>query len=181
MRPPEADPAWAHERVRVLPADPGLFDRAAGFARELHAVLGDRLTGPVEHVGSTAVPGLAAKPVVDLQAATADPAAVVAERHDALVAARWHPVPPELDRRPWRALLVRVDPAGRHRLAHLHLMPTGEPRLAEQRRFRDRLRAAPHLAEQYARIKQEAALRHGDDREAYTRAKTEFVRRVLDR
>jgi len=57
------------------------------------------------NVGSTAVPGLAAKPILDLQAAVADLAC--APRIAAVVAPTgWHHVPPVLDRRPWRRFFV---------------------------------------------------------------------------
>ncbi len=75
-----------------------------------------------------AVPGLAAKPVLDLQAALADlgcaPAVAVA-----LTRSGWHLVPPELDVRPWRRFLVQVvDEA---RIAHLHLLTMNSERWGE--------------------------------------------------
>jgi GrpB-like predicted nucleotidyltransferase (UPF0157 family) len=78
-----------------------------------------------------------------------------------------------------RIIIVRADGTGRHRLAHLHVMRLGEPRWHEQLAFRDALRAAPALAEEYARLKTRAAREHRHDREGYTGAKQAFVRRVL--
>lgn len=57
-----ATPAWATEEVHVVEPDPDWAVRAEQFAAEINDLLGDRLSGPVAHVGSTAVPGLAAKP-----------------------------------------------------------------------------------------------------------------------
>jgi hypothetical protein len=57
-------PAWATERVDVVPADPRWAAVARGLLRDLHDRLRPWLDGRIEHVGSTAVPGLAAKPIV---------------------------------------------------------------------------------------------------------------------
>lgn len=132
----------------------------------------------MHHVGSTAVPGLAAKPVLDLMAGVAtltagDPVAA------ALAPTGWHLVPPELDARPWRRLLVQVC-HGR-RAAHLHLLRPDDPRWSDQLRFRDLLRADAALADRYAALKRSAAAAHPDDREAYTAAKTAFVQDTLAR
>ena len=58
-------------------------------------------------------------------------------------------------------------------------MRLDEPRWHHQIAFRDRLRASDDLVREYARLKSSAAARHSDDREAYTRAKYEFVRNVV--
>ncbi len=92
-------PAWATERVGIAPHDPGRPHRAAGHLTRLHRLLDRWLVRPVEHVGSTAVPGLPAKPIIDLQAAVPGPTATV-DITDALHADGWSPVPPGLDRRP---------------------------------------------------------------------------------
>ncbi len=86
-------------------------------------------------------------------------------------------MPPELDARRWRRLLVKV--AAGHRVAHLHLLDPGTPRWAEQLWFRDRLRARPGLAAEYAQLKRRLAREFADDREAYAEGKAAFVRRVL--
>ncbi|SNS15029.1 GrpB domain, predicted nucleotidyltransferase, UPF0157 family [Geodermatophilus pulveris] len=170
-------PAWATERVEVRPADPAWQQRGERLCRELDGTLARWLVAPVEHVGSTAVPGLDAKPVLDLQAAVAD-----LESAPAVAAALgdgWHLVPPVLDARPWRRLLVRVVDGAR--AVHLHLLLAGDPRWAEQLAFRDALRRDPALARRYAALKRELAAEHADDREAYTRGKAEFVDAVLGR
>lgn len=181
MDPQAAPPAWAAEAVHISAPDPAWAERAEDFAAQLAGLLGGWLSGPVVHIGSTAVPDLPAKPVIDLQAIATDPAGAIAARRDAMAAASWFFVPRELDRRAWRWFVVRADPSGRHRLAHLHLMRSGDPRWRDQLAFRDTLRADPDLAREYARLKTEAATRHPHDREAYTEAKHAFVRRVLDR
>ena len=169
-------PRWATARVEVCPADLEWQRLGERLREELDVALARWLTAPVEHVGSTAVPGLAAEPVLDLQAAVADLgcAPAVAE---ALAGSEWQLVPPELDAQPWRRFLVqvRVDV----RVAHLHLMTAGSEQWTEQLAFRDALRADADLRRRYAALKQALAAEHADDREAYTAGKTDFIRAAL--
>jgi GrpB-like predicted nucleotidyltransferase (UPF0157 family) len=134
------------------------------------------LHGHVEHIGSTAIPELAAKPIIDLQApvqdlAVAEPIAPVLAAHD------WHYVDPDLDQRPHRRFFVKVV-AGR-RAAHLHLMTASSPRWRQQLTFRNTLRTRPELVRAYSQLKHDLAARHPDDREAYTAGKRVFVEEVL--
>ena len=137
------------------------------------------LLGLIEHVGSTAIPGIVAKPVIDLMAQVTDPDAVVGQAGGTLDAMNWRHVPPELDGRPWRRFIAKVSPDGCHRLAHLHLMSAGAARWDEQIRFRDALRASPTLREEYAAVKSRLASTYADDRERYTDKKAAFVTRVM--
>jgi GrpB-like predicted nucleotidyltransferase (UPF0157 family) len=177
----ETVPAWAHEPVRLHPHDPAWAQTAELECARLLELLGPWLVEGLEHVGSTAVPGLAAKPTIDLAASVHDPAATTAQAGPLLAGDGWCLVPPELDARPWRRFLVRPDPPGHRRLAHLHLIEAGHPRWAEQLEFRDALRRDPDLARSYEQWNQDAAERHSDDREAYTHAKAEFIEAVLHR
>jgi GrpB-like predicted nucleotidyltransferase (UPF0157 family) len=148
----------------------------------LAVVLAPWLVDGVEHVGSTAVPGLAAKPVIDLMASVRDPDAVVEQAGDLLWADGWWHVPPELDSGgSWRRFFVKPDPSGQHRYAHLHVIAAGHPRWGEQIAFRDALRGDDELARRYAELKRRLAAEHADDREAYTDGKGAFVRDALDR
>lgn len=177
----DAVPAWAYERVEVLPHDPRLAERARAERGLLAGLLAPWLAGGVEHVGSTAVPGLAAKPVIDLMASVADPDVVVVQAGDRLAADGWCYVPPELDRKLWRRFFVKPDASGLRRLAHLHVIQAGHQRWAEQIAFRDALRCDDQLARSYGDLKQRLAAQHAGDREAYTDAKAEFVADALRR
>jgi len=151
----EYDPAWPAayqaERERLAPLlRPGA---------QLH------------HFGSTAVPGLAAKPVIDM--------IVLVDNLDtpivALLERGGYQYPPAFN-----ATLIHrrflCYPTAAHRTHHLHLVD--EPGELERRlHFRDRLRADPVLAGEYVALKRALAERYSDDREAYTEAKSEFVRR----
>ncbi len=148
------DPAWATafevERKRLAP------------------VLG---RVEVHHFGSTAVPGLAAKPVIDMIALVPDLDALVGS----LVAEAGYQFP-----RAFNATLRHrrflCFPSAAHRTHHLHLVDDREE-LERRLRFRDRLRADPVLAREYVALKRSLAARFPEDREAYTDAKSQFIRR----
>lgn len=126
----------------------------------------------IHHIGSTAVPGLAAKPIVDLMALVEDLDAPI----EALTERAGYQFPEafnaQLAGRRW---LCR--PSARHRTHHLHLV--GErAELDRHLRFRDRLRESPALAAEYVALKRRLAIGHQGDREAYTAAKAAFVERL---
>src|SRR5262245_23331257 len=146
-------PAWAYERAEVCPHDPRWADLARTECARLTRLLAPWLAGGVEHVGSTAVPWLAAKPIIDLMASVVDLDVVAEQALGRLVADGWCYVPPELDHRPWRRFLVKPDASGQRRTAHLHLMQAGHPRWTEQIKFRDALRRDGQLAQRYGDLK----------------------------
>lgn len=169
-------PAWAIEKVEVHPPNHAWQERGQEERLRLESALGAWIVAPIEHIGSTSVPNLAAKPILDLQAAvnSLDRAAEIAE---ALAPTGWHYVPPELDDRAWRRFFVKV--AQGRRVAHLHVMLLSNARWRQQVTFRDALRADPRLLERYADIKSRLASQCVDDREAYTAGKTDFIADVL--
>jgi GrpB-like predicted nucleotidyltransferase (UPF0157 family) len=177
----DAVPAWAYAKPEVRAHDPRLIELASAERARLAVVLAPWLVDGVEHVGSTAVTGLAAKPIIDLMASVRDLDAVAEQARAPLWDDGWWYVPPELDNRPWRRFFVKPDSSGEHRFAHLHLIAAGHPRWAEQIAFRDALRRDDDLARRYGDLKRRLAAEHAADREAYTDAKGEFVRDALGR
>ncbi|GAA2775698.1 GrpB family protein [Saccharopolyspora taberi] len=175
----EEVPAWAYERAELRPHDPRWILRADAECAALADSLAPWLVDGVEHVGSTAVPGLAAKPIVDVMASVTDLDTVVDRALERLRADGWCYVPPELDHRPWRRFFVKPDPSGQRREAHLHLVGAGHPRWSEQIRFRDALRRDGELARRYEDLKRRLSEQSGHDREAYTEGKGDFVASVL--
>ena len=146
----------------------------------------EHLTGAeVHHIGSTAVPGLAAKDVVDLQVEVADWAEV--EAVEAPLAAGGFPRRQDVTSDPVRAELD-PDPAGwrKHvhlsadpgRAANVHVRVAGSTAARVALDFRDRLRVDAQAREEYAVLKQRLAVRHGDDVDAYAEGKTELVVRL---
>lgn len=131
------------------------------------------LVGPIEHIGSTAVPGLAAKPIIDIMAPVRDlehcrPAIV------SLQTLNYSYSPYRSDVMHW---FCKPDPS--HRTHHLHLVPYHGPLWAERIAFRDHLRAHPRIATEYAVLKASLAALYSSDREAYTEAKGPFVAEVV--
>jgi len=175
----DAVPLWAYEQPEIRPYDPRRSRRAAIECARLADLLAPWADGWVEHVGSTAVSGLAAKPIIDLMARAADPGAVVALAGERLAANGWCYVAPDLDQRPWRRFFVKPDASGQHRIAHLHIIRAGHPRWSEQIAFRDALRRDGDLASRYEDLKRRLSARHVNDREAYTEAKAAFIASAL--
>ena len=155
----EYDPAW-----------PAAFERERGA---LALVLDQWLTGSIEHIGSTAVPGLRAKPVLDIMAGVES---LEASRPAIQAASRLDYV-----HYPYRAEVMHwfCKPSPADRTHHLHLVPFGSTLWNERLLFRDVLRRDRALAAEYAELKTLLAQRYRNDREAYTDAKSAFVVRVL--
>lgn len=154
------DPRWPTlfeaERERLLTLFPGAFVA-------------------IEHMGSTAVPGLAAKPVIDILAGVESMAA--ARGLSAPLCANGYTTSAEFN----AALADRqwfMRWADGHRTHHLHLVVHGGPVWTQRLRFRDALRADPVLAARYAALKAGLAAQYPKDREAYTEAKAVFVQAV---
>jgi GrpB-like predicted nucleotidyltransferase (UPF0157 family) len=147
------DPTWPREFQR-------LRDRASAAVGEIAVA--------IEHIGSTAVPGLAAKPVIDLVVVVA-PGNVrkATERLSAI--GYGHQGNLGVEGR--EAFAV---PAGERR-HHLYVSATDSEELRAQLVFRDRLRADAALAGRYEMLKRELAERYRDNREAYTEGKTGFI------
>ncbi len=155
--------------IRLVPYDPSWPDRFAEEQSALDAVVGDWATGGIHHIGSTAVPGLDAKPIIDILVGEAsracfDPLANLAYLYAPYLADEMH----------W---FCKPHPA--RRTHHLRLVPTDSRRFRDELAFRERLRESPQAAEEYAALKHDLADRFADDREAYTDAKAAFIRRVL--
>lgn len=156
------------------------YDEAwpARFGEEralLERVLSPWLAGPIEHIGSTAVRGLVAKPVIDIMAGVAS---LEASRPaiETLRALEYQHFPYKPDVMHWFC-----KPSAAFRTHHLHLVPVGSALWKERLLFRDALRADASLAAEYAALKQKLAVTYRFDREGYTEAKSFFVRRVLER
>jgi GrpB-like predicted nucleotidyltransferase (UPF0157 family) len=163
------------EPVYLLPYDaawPRLFDEERA---RLESVLGPWLDGPIEHIGSTAIPGLAAKPIIDIMAAVRDlPSSIAARAAVAPLDYVYFPYRPDVMH--W---FCKPSPA--RRTHHLHLVPVRSPLWSDRLIFRDYLRGSPAAAAAYAALKADLAERYRFDREAYTDAKGEFVRAILER
>ncbi len=161
------------ESIRICDYDPrwpGMFERER---EALRAAIGVWATGGIHHVGSTAVPGLAAKPIVDILVGV-EGLDVSRACFEPLAGLDYLYAPYRSEEMHW---FCKPHPSSRTH--HLHLVPSESDRFADELVFRDRLRADPNTARAYANLKRELAIRFRDDREAYTEAKTEFIGTVL--
>jgi GrpB-like predicted nucleotidyltransferase (UPF0157 family) len=165
------------DEIEIVPYDPRWVGQFEAEAARLRAALPASLVLGLEHFGSTAIPGLAAKPIIDILIAVRS----LAEAHaraigplEALDYAFWDDNP-KTDR---MFFVKGMPPYGARRTHHVHLTePTGE--MWQRLAFRDHLRANPADAARYAALKTTLALRYRDDREAYTTAKAAFVAEIM--
>ncbi|QJR13566.1 GrpB family protein [Usitatibacter palustris] len=152
------------------PAWPALFEAERALIAK---TIGPWLAGPIEHIGSTAVPGLAAKPVIDIMAPVVNltDSQPTLERLRALSYCYF----------PYRSEVMHwfCKPSPELRTHHLHLVPFQSPLWFERIVFRDLLRNNPDIANEYAQLKRHLAELHRYDRELYTDSKAPFIARVM--
>ena len=158
--------------VRLAPHDPAWAALFAAEAQRLRAVLGPDRPLALEHTGSTAVPGLAAKPILDLLGGY-PPGAPVEPYVAALVRAGY--VHRGEQGIPGREFFRRGEP----RAYHLHLAVQHGAFWREHLAFRDALRADTAVRDAYAALKLDLARRFPRDRESYIEGKGAFVRQVV--
>lgn len=162
--------------VEVVPYDPAWSVEFESTRAALASAVGGVATS-IEHIGSTAVPGLAAKPTIDILMVVESPESFLKvlpkvealgfdyRRQNTFVGSRDH-------------LFLRKVKDGK-RTHHLHVLRLGSPKIDEYRRFRDALRGDPAFAQEYEDIKLELAARHGSDRMRYVEAKSDWVNERL--
>ena len=159
--------------VEVVPYSeswPAMFVAEAAL---LHTALSPWLVAEIEHVGSTAVIGLHAKPIIDIMA----PVQELLASTSAIEAAQsvgycYYPYKP--DEMHW---FCKPTPAARTH--HLHLIPWKSRLWQERLAFRDALRMNQALAQEYGSLKLRLATQYPHDREAYTDAKAPFIASVV--
>jgi GrpB-like predicted nucleotidyltransferase (UPF0157 family) len=164
------------EIVEYDPRWPILFDQEA---KRLRATLDPSLIVGLEHFGSTAIPGLSAKPIIDILIAVrslADAQVAFVEELRSLEYVYWADNPKKD-----RMFFVKgMPPFGSRRSHHVHVTePNGE--MWQRLAFRDYLRTHPEEAADYERLKRRLAAKHQTDREAYTDAKSAYVETVMRR
>jgi len=167
------------ERVDVVPYDPrwpALYQEVqVKLVRSLPADLITRIA----HIGSTAVPGCSAKPIIDVQVDVTSSQRV---RHEVVPIMDdlgyefiWRPTMGE--QAPFYAWFIKRDPKGQ-RTQHIHMV---EPdRVSEDRLiFRDHLRTHPEEVKRYEALKSRLSAVHPNDRAAYTRGKTDHISSII--
>jgi GrpB-like predicted nucleotidyltransferase (UPF0157 family) len=157
--------------VRLAEYDPRWPVQYEREAARIRSVLGERVLR-LEHVGSTSVPGLAAKPIIDILLVVADPADEASY------------VTP-LEQAGYR-LVIREPGWYQHRALkgpdtdiNLHVHPPDSPEIGRHLRFRDRLRADPADRKRYERVKRQLAGRQWTYVQQYADAKTEVITAIM--
>ena len=149
-------------KIMVLPYDPQWKQDFEDIRRELEAALGDLAPG-IEHVGSTSVEGLAAKPIIDIDVVIRDQTpleavisalARIGYRHEGNLGI------------PQREAFC-YDGKSHLRKHHLYVCPESSPELRRHITFRDYLRSHPEEAAEYGRVKMEGAELHPEDIDGY--------------
>ncbi len=155
--------------IELVDYDPAWRARFDAERRRVVDALGDSVR--VEHIGSTAVPGLVAKPIVDLQVSVAD-VCDEATYLPSLVAAGYQ---------------LRVREGG-HRMmrtperdVHLHLCDAGSDWEDRHLAFRDRLRSSPADRDRYAAVKRQLAAQGWSSMNAYGVAKSDVIAKIMGR
>ena len=172
------------EEVAIAAYDPAW---PASFRRErdhLVSCLPEDLVRRVEHFGSTAVPGLAAKPIVDILVEVADLQATKVRIAPVLEAQGyeyfWRPTHGD-DGPPFYAWFIKRDRETGERTHHIHMVEGHFTEHWDRLLFRDYLIEHPEVAREYAALKVRLASTWSRDRVAYTQAKTEFIVGVTER
>ena len=129
----------------------------------------------IEHVGSTSVSGLAAKPIIDIMIGTRT-LPEIEQRIREIEALGYEYVPEHEAVLPMRRYFDK--PPDAVRTHHLHCIELGSVFWSDHLLFRDQLRARPGIARDYAELKRRLASEHGRDREGYTEAKGAFIEAV---
>lgn len=143
---------------------------------EILGAIGDKIAA-IEHIGSTAVPGLGAKPIIDIMVALHQ----LVDAQECISPLReigYEYVPEYEDTMPERRYF-RKGPPESHR--HLHMAELTSDFWRRNLLFRDFLRTHTNVARQYYELKKDLAAKYGADRDGYTEAKTEFIESVVAR
>lgn len=171
--------ALSKEQIILVPYDPKWADQYAKVEAELKTVLPRMLMQRIAHIGSTAVPGLSAKPIIDVQVEVSDLETVKLEAAPKLEALGYEFIwrPTMGDAAPFYAWFIKRNDEG-ERSVHVHMVESGQASV-DRIIFRDYLREHADTLAEYEAHKQDLAKRFPKDREAYTKHKTEFVNEVL--
>jgi GrpB-like predicted nucleotidyltransferase (UPF0157 family) len=171
------------EEIAIVPYDRRWPEHFHREKKHLLSCLPDDLVRRVEHFGSTAVPGLSAKPVVDMlvevTGLTATQTRIVPILAQQGYDYFWRPTHGD-DGPPFYAWFIKRDPATGVRTHHIHMVEASFAGHWDRLLFRDYLIEHPDVAQEYQRLKLHLASAHPNDRVAYTNAKAAFIVRVTE-
>jgi len=164
--------------VEIVAFYPEWSVRADAEIQKLRSVLPSSSIIDIQHVGSTAIPGMAAKPIIDIQIAVSS---LEQMKTIAILALKkldyeyWYENPD-----PERMFFVKgMPPFGEKRTHHVHIVEKTSRHWTDKIHFRDYLIQHPEVADEYQKLKIMLAEQYTYDREKYTNAKDEFIEKVL--
>lgn len=169
----------AHEKIDVVPYNPVWPRMFEQEKRHLQNCLPSVLIGRIEHFGSTAVPNMAAKPIIDMlvEVSSLEEAkiSVVPILESQGYEYFWRPTHGD-DGPPFYAWFIKRDAKG-NRTHHIHMVERHFEHW-DRLLFRDYLIQFPAIAKEYEALKYQLVHNHPDDRAAYTQGKNSFIERV---
>ena len=161
------------ETVHVVPYDNSWPKKFIIEKKLIEETLDSWITDGVHHVGSTSIPEMSAKPIIDIMVGVKN-----LEEAKACIPLLekiqycYYPYKPE-------EMIWFCKPSPYKRTHHLYLMEVSHPEWQARIAFRDYLKNHPDAKEEYLNLKTELAEKYRDDREAYTEAKTDFVKKIV--
>ena len=166
--------------VRIVDYDPSWSILYKKEEKRILRAVGNKLIG-VEHIGSTAVPGLGSKPIIDIMAGNLG----ASDAEECMLLIQdfgYTDVTPQPEEPDWYYCLSRAYRGESSSLLnyHLHLMRFMSDFWKRHLLFRDYLRLHPKTSQQYHELKKKLAREYGINRRGYTEAKTSFIESVID-
>ncbi len=161
-------------KIVLVEYDPGWVKMYEDMKDQFYKSFGDKIAA-IEHIGSTSVPGLCAKPIIDILLG-------VSKLTDAddlvpkMIGLEFEYISRFEDEMPYRRFFVKKE-NGKH-VCHVHTVVVGSPFWKRHLLFRDYLRQNPQTRDEYAKLKKELAQRDWNDTNDYADAKTDFIRSV---
>jgi GrpB-like predicted nucleotidyltransferase (UPF0157 family) len=167
----------ASDDIVILPYDNNWEKLAAAEIAALKMILSKESYIRIEHLGSTSVLGISAKPIIDLYLSVPDieNTKLLIQQLKTLGYDFWEANPNKKHHR----LFKGMPPFGKGRTHHLHIFADDNPRFDEKIKFRNALKNSDSLRDQYQALKLQLKETTAGDREKYTAAKGEFIKQVL--
>jgi GrpB-like predicted nucleotidyltransferase (UPF0157 family) len=165
------------DEIEIIEHNPDWANMFEREAESIRTALGN-LTVEIQHIGSTAVPGLAAKPVIDIMVGLhnlSDGESTIQPLEN-LGYVYWAENP-----NPEKMFFVKgIPPYGEKRTHHVHVVEI-DGEFWQRRLFRDYLRRNSEEAQRYEKLKRDLAVQFRNDREAYTQGKSDYIREVMEK
>ncbi len=168
----------APDNVIIQPYNPIWVKLAEAEINAIKMMVVNLSYHPIHHLGSTAVPGLSSKPIIDLFIAipTIKDALHWVTPLEQLGYSFWDENPDKTHLRFFKGM----PPFGMARTHHVHIVESTDPTLADRILFRNILIAQPEVRLSYEELKQSLLQQYGNDREAYTDGKSDFIKNILE-